>query len=67
MGNFYTRTRSFSYESITIDSSVTDGEDDPVDIGLSILIEKIDVKIENENTKLDERSSVLRYKTPHFK
>ena len=35
---------------------------------LGIKIEKLDVRIENKPTVVDERSkSVLKYRTPHFK
>lgn len=33
-----------------------------------IKIDKLDVRIENKPTQIDERSSsVLKYRTPHFK
>ncbi|CAF1035703.1 unnamed protein product [Brachionus calyciflorus] len=60
MGNLYSKN---SFASKSSSSTVTNSN-----IIAGIKIDKLDVRIENKATQIDERSSsVLKYRTPHFR
>lgn len=59
MGQFYSKNSNDQKENYLLNKE---------NIIMGIKLEKVEAKIENKPTVIDERSaSVLKYRTPHFK